>query len=397
MSQRGQASVEYVAVIALVAVLVVGMAIAVGAPGLRDAVVAGFRHALCVVTGASCRDDLGPCTVASTEVRDRGEASVLIVRAGRDHAVLRERRSDRSVLITVIDSDDGGVGGELGFGGELRLGRSQFGLKGALRGALVAELGGGRTWVASDGAQADRIVEALGEDGKLRWVTAGPRRLGEALGLRKAPEPAEVFLQGGGRALAEAELTSDLGDAQLSGTLDGAAGVRVDRRTGQRTFYLRDVAAGDASLTSKLSDGAISGAGESRLAYTVDARGRPRAFSILGAWSESGGDGSGRRIESEVTIDLRDDPRLQALARQAMAGTLPSRVAALRRLADRGRLDRRVYDTAEDERGVGASVTIGLKLGADGTRTTSTAALVDASTRLPDGRTVQRDDCLVGA
>ena len=397
MSQRGQASVEYVAVIALVAVLVVGMAIAVGAPGLRDAVVAGFRHALCVVTGASCRDDLGPCTVASTEVRDRGEASVLIVRAGRDHAVLRERRSDRSVLITVIDSDDGGVGGELGFGGELRLGRSQLGLKGALRGALVAELGGGRTWVARDDAEADRIVEALGEDGKLRWLTAGPRRLGEALGLRKKPKPAEVFLQGGGRALAEAELSSELGDAQLSGTLDRAAGVRVDRRTGQRTFYLRDVAAGDASLTSKLADGAISGAGESRLAYTVDARGRPRAFSILGAWSVGDGDGSGRRIESEVTIDLRDDPRLQALARQAMAGTLPSRVAALRRLADRGRLDRRVYDTAEDERGVGASVTVGLKLGADGTRTTSTAALVDASTRLPDGRTVQRDDCLVGA
>jgi hypothetical protein len=98
-----------------------------------------------------------------------------------------------------------------------------------------------------------------------------------------------------------------------------------------------------------------------------------------------------------VTIDLRDDPRLQALARQAMAGTLPRRVVALRRLADVGRLDRRVYDTAEDERGVGASVTVGLKLGADGTRTTSTAALVDASTRLPDGRTVQRDDCLAAA
>ncbi|MDQ3609546.1 MAG: hypothetical protein M3459_11700, partial [Actinomycetota bacterium] len=211
MSQRGQASVEYVAVIALVAVLVVGMAIAVGAPGLRDAVVAGFRHALCVVSGAACRDDLGPCTVASTEVRDRGEASVLVVRAGRDHAVLRERRSDGSVLVTVIDSDDGGVGGELGFGGELRLGRSQVGLRGALRGALVAELGGGRTWVARDDAQADAVVEALGEDGRLRWVTAGARRLGEALGLREAPEPAQVFLQGGGRALGAAELSSDLG------------------------------------------------------------------------------------------------------------------------------------------------------------------------------------------
>jgi Flp pilus assembly pilin Flp len=397
MSQRGQASVEYVAVIALVAVMVVGTAIAVGAPGLRDAVVAGFRHALCVVTGAACRDDLGPCTVASTEVRDRGEASALVVRAGRDHAVLRERRSDGSVLITVIDSEDGGVGGELGLGAELRLGRSQMGLKGALRGALVAEVGGGRTWVARDGAEADRIVEALGEDGKLRWVTVGARRLGEALGLRKAPEPAEVFLQGGGRALAEAELSSDLGDVQLSGTLDRAGGVRVDRRTGERTFYLRDAAAGDARLTSRLADGAVSRAGESRLAYTVDARGRPRSFSILGAWSEGDGEARERRTESEVTIDLRGDPRLQALARQAMVDTLPSRVAVLRRLAGLGRLDRRVYDTAVDERGFGGSVTIGLRLGADGTRTTSTAALVDASTRLPDGLTVRRDDCLAGA
>jgi Flp pilus assembly pilin Flp len=397
MSQRGQASVEYVAVIALVAVMVVGTAVAVGAPGLRDAVVAGFRHALCVVTGAACRDDLGPCTVASTEVRDRGEASALVVRAGRDHAVLRERRSDDSVLITVIDSEDGGVGGELGLGAELRLGRSRMGLKGALRGALVAEVGGGRTWVARDGAEADRIVEALGEDGKLRWVTVGARRLGEALGLRKAPEPAEVFLQGGGRALAEAELSSDLGDVQLSGTLDRAGGVRVDRRTGERTFYLRDAAAGNARLTSKLTDGAASLAGESRVAYTVDARGRPRSLSILGAWSAADGEGRGRRTESEVTIDLRDDPRLQALARRAMVDTLPRRVVTLRRLADLGRLDRRVYDTAVDERGFGGNVTIGLKLGADGTRTTSTAALVDASTRLPDDRTVQRDDCLAGA
>jgi Flp pilus assembly pilin Flp len=397
MSQRGQASVEYVAVIALVAVLLVGTAVAVGAPGLRDAVVAGFRHALCVVTGAACQDDLGPCTVASTEVRDRGEASVLIVRAGRDHAVLRERRSDGSVLVTVIDSEDGGVGGELGLGGELRLGRSQAGLKGVLRGALVAELGGGRTWVARDGVEAHRIVEALGEDGKLRWVTASARRFGEALGLRKAPQPAEVFLQGGGRALAEAELSSDLGDAQLSGTLDRAAGVRVDRRTGERTFYRRDAATGDARLTSRLTDGGATLAGESRLAYTVDARGRPRSFSILGAWSAGDGEGRGRRTESEVTIDLRDDPRLRALARQAMVDTLPRRVATLRRLADLGRLDRRVYDTAVDERGFGGNVTIGLKLGADGTRTTSTAALVDASTRLPDGRTVQRDDCLAGA
>ncbi|MDQ3769759.1 MAG: hypothetical protein M3370_09865 [Actinomycetota bacterium] len=396
MGQRGQASVEYLAVIALVAVLLVGAAIAVGAPGLRDAVVAGIRHALCVVTGAACRDDLGPCTVAATQVLDRGEASVLLVRVGRDHAVLRERRSDNSVLITVIDAQDGGVGGELGFGGQLRLGRTQIGLKGALRGALVAELGGGRTWVARDRAEADRIVEALGEDGKLRWVTAGARRLGEVLGLREAPEPAEVFLQGGGRALAEAGLSSGLGDAQLSGRLDRAAGVRVDQRTGSRTFYLRDAAAGDARLTSKLADGEASLAGESRLAYAVDARGRPRSFSILGAWSAADG-GRGRRTESEVTIDLRGNPRLQALARQAMSDTLARRVAMLRRLADLGRLDRRVYDTALDERGFGGSVTIGLKLGADGTRTTSTAALVDASTRLPDGRTLRRDDCLAGA
>jgi len=396
MSQRGQASVEYVAVISLIAVLLAGAAIAVGVPGLRDAVVAGFRHALCVVTAAACRDDLGPCTVASTEVRERGEASVLVVRAGRDHAVLRERRSDGSVLVTVIDSEEGGVGGELGLGGDLRLGSSRLGLKGALRGALVAELGGGRTWLARDDAQADRIVEALGEDGRLRWVTAGARRLGEALGLRKAPEPGEVFLQGGGRALAEAGLSWDLGYAQLSATLDRAGGVRVDRRTGARTFYLREAAAGDASLTSKLADGAVSGAGVSRLAYTVDARGRPRSLSILGAWSAGGSEGRARRTETEVTVDLRDDPRLQALALHAMTDTLPRRVATLRRLADLGRLDRRVYDTAVDERGFGGTVSVGLKLGAEGTRTTSTAALVDASTRLPDGRTVRRDDCLAG-
>ncbi len=402
MSERGQATVEYLGLIALVAALLVAGGIAVFAPALTERVVEGFRRALCAVTGAACDPGREPCVVASEEVRDRGEVTGLVIRVGRDHAVLRERRSDGSVLVTVIDGLDAGVEVAGGIGGTLRVGRRGLGAGGALRGALIAEGGGGRTWLARDDREADAIVAAIGSDGRLRWLTAPYRAVGGALGLREEPEATEVYLEGGLRARGAGELALPEVDAQLHAVFARAGGVRWNRRSDERTFYLARSGELAGALASALGDVAGGVQGEGRLALTIDRRGRPLRLTALGAYGRSDARDRGRRTELEATLDLRDPARAAAV-RALLLGLATggaARGAALHGLLAllraEGRTDRRVYATAHDDTGLGGRLTALGALGADALRSTTGTRLLDAASRNPGGPWLRRDDCLAG-
>jgi len=402
VSQRGQASVEYVGLIALVAALLVAGGIAAFGPALAERVVEGFRRALCAVTGGAC--DLGrePCVVASEEVRERGEVTALVVSVGRDHAVLRERRSDGSVLVTVIDGLDAGV--EVAGGGEgaLRVGRRELGAGSALRGALIAEGGGGRTWLARDAREAEAIVAAIGSDGRLRWLTAPYRTVGGVLGLRGEPEAAEVYLEGGVRARGAGELALPWADAQLRAVVAGAGGVRWNRHSGERTFYLARSGELAGALASVLGDAGGGVRGDGRLALTLDRRGRLLRLTGLAAYERSDGRDRGRRTELEATLAL-DDPARAAAVRTLLLG-LATRGAGrglalhglLARLRAEGRIDRRVYATARDDAGLGGRLTAAGALRAQALRTTTGTRLLDAASRASGGPWLRRDDCLPG-
>ena len=401
MSQRGQATVEYVGLIALVAALLVTGGLMAFGPALTERVVEGFRRALCAVTGAACEPGREPCVVASEEVRDRGEVTALAVRVGRDHAVLRERRSDGSVLVTVIDGVDAGVQGALGLEGTLRAGRRRLAVGRALRGALIAEGGGGRTWLARDAREADAIVAAIGSDGRLRWLTAPYRAVG-GLGLREEPEAAEVYLQGGVRAKGDGELSLPGLDAQLHAVVAGAGGVRWNRHSGEATFYLTRSGELAGQLASGLGDVAGGVRGEGRLALTLDRRGRPLRLSALGAYERPDGRDRGRRTELEATLDLRD-PAHAAAVRALLPGLATGRTGRgvalyglLALLRAEGRTDRRVYATARDEAGLGGRLTAVGTLGAQALRSATGTRLLDAASRGPGGPWLRRDDCLAG-
>jgi len=402
VSERGQATVEYVGLIALVAVLLVTGGLVAFGPVLGERVVEGFRRALCAVTGAACEPRREPCVVASAEVRDRGEVTALAVRVGRDHAVLRERRSDGSILVTVIDGVDAGVHAAVGPEGTLRVGRQQLAAGAALRGALIAEGGGGRTWLARGAREADAIVAAIGSDGKLRWLTAPYRAVGGVLGLREEPEAAEVYLEGGVRARGAGELSLPELDAQLHAVLAGAGGVRWKRRSGEATFYLTRSGELAGGLASVLGDVAGGVRGEGRLALTLDRRGRPLRLSALGAYERSDGRDRGRRTELEATLDLRDPANAAAVRRllPLLAAGRGGRGVALYELLAllraEGRTDRRVYATARDEAGLGGRVSAVGTLGAHALRSATGTRLLDAASREPGGPWLRRDDCLAG-
>ena len=91
--QRGQATIDYVALLAVLALLL-GAATAVaatGAPGVTNAVMSQLRRALCIVTGQACTSHRElPCVVASRRDAKHVAVTIVIIRIDGDRYVLRE-------------------------------------------------------------------------------------------------------------------------------------------------------------------------------------------------------------------------------------------------------------------------------------------------------------------
>src|SRR5438034_6888794 len=106
----GQAAVEYIAIVALVAIV---FAIA-GAFTLQGRVIAAatvgqLRRGLCIVEGHDCADPHEPCSVSSRGSGNDMNVDVALVRLGGGSFALIDRRSDGKVAVTVTDHLDGGI------------------------------------------------------------------------------------------------------------------------------------------------------------------------------------------------------------------------------------------------------------------------------------------------
>src|SRR3954462_503353 len=111
-SAGGQGTVEYVAVVLLVA-LVMGGGTAAAARAtdtdLATAVPHQIRRALCIVTGGDCDRDRAPCDVATDTTSSTWAAAIAVVRAGQGRALVVERRSDGSSLVTLTKAPSAGL------------------------------------------------------------------------------------------------------------------------------------------------------------------------------------------------------------------------------------------------------------------------------------------------
>src|SRR5688572_21401400 len=120
--QRGQGTIEYVALLAVLALLL-GAAAATasaGAPGLANAVMSQIRRALCIVTGAACAAERRlPCVVSSERDAKHVALTIVVIRLSGDRFVLRERLSDGKVRLTIARR--GGVGAEVASGPRVRI------------------------------------------------------------------------------------------------------------------------------------------------------------------------------------------------------------------------------------------------------------------------------------
>ena len=210
----GQASAEYVALLAVVVVVFAGAAAVGSPPALAASLASAVRHGICLVAGGVCTPrearaaGLAPCLVRAHTDRQRLGGRLLAVRLGRTDALLVERRSDGSAAVSFADGERAGA--ILGIGVRLPAGPR-----------IGADYGGGlqfnsgRTWEFPSFAAAARFVrrwaprESLGgRDGGLaapRMPGLPPPDAAHAGGRRDVPRGRRVRRVRRGAARPEAQ------------------------------------------------------------------------------------------------------------------------------------------------------------------------------------------------
>lgn len=410
----GQASIEYAGVVLLIAIVIaLASAGAAGGPAaMGQQVTREFARALCVVSGGDCDRDRLPCTLSSTRIRDEVHASAFVVRISREWMALVERRSDGRWVVTRAHSTGSGVDVGLGAGARGWLNGDDVAVGGEARAAALARVGGGSSWVLESPAQVRRLMRLLQRD---RIASLQPAVLLELAARRRIglPAPDQTFLEGGLETDVRLRwpALAKLGLKRLETGADAIAGVRLDRRNGRRTIYLRH--ARDLALEAgvrRAGSGEGDGAGEAALAVELDRAGRPvdLAFTLVGEYAASADlppqaqavaghlavPSGGRRLyEVEHHLDL-SDPGNRAAAEALLRQPGPAAVRTLAGRLARGVVHARTYALRRTGFGADGHLAAGVKVGGGGSHEETTARLLAARTRGLDGNWAGRADCI---
>jgi hypothetical protein len=404
-SERGQATIDYLGLTAVLAVLLAAAAglAGGGAPGIANAVLGQVRHALCIVSGSPCgAERQAPCVVASERDARHVAVTILLVRLDGDRYVLREKLSDGTVRLTLGHRGGGGI--ELGVGGRARVklkGRT-LGIDDELRGGVEGVLGYGEVYVARDDREADEMLRAL-------------RRHVPLVG-GDGPDPSERFVEGGTRGLARLGLGGSAAGASLESLSETVLAGRRNERTGNVTITLNAGSAGWALVSALMAGPAASSDRQVALALTLDRQRRPIELGLVATGAVAAGatlptgiarrvgvradDAQmklrGRRWELGARLSLRDPGVAAAWAAfrhdPADAGAIRALAIALR---TRSHVDVRTYAVESEAEGGAVGAGAGLRLGGELDHTTDRARLLAAATRPPGGLWEQRADCVV--
>lgn len=418
---RGQATSEYVALVALVAV-VLALAAGLTSGGVGGQVLAGLQRGLCRVSGTACPPpppslpDLAPCPVERTTSSESLDGAFELVKLGRSGTLIAVRGSDGRVSVTLADGTT--AGGEVGLGFKLGTG-GRHGVE--ARAGVTASIVSGRSWTLANASAARAFVDRHGAKATIGGkavdlVRSGCSILCDAIGWHphaELPPPDELYMGQG----AAAKLEAPLGLATLRASGSGLLGARL-RRDGSSTWFLQlDTAVGaDVELTPELWAPSLQH--QAVVSYTLDAQRRPVELVVhtvargaLGGMlrgargGRRAGAGAGGALVTEVdaTLDLHDPQNRAAAAAFVAALRDPLGLARLKRnaaavreqIARTGAVDRRTYALSSTAFELGATVALGTQLGGAFVRTTEGMRLLTAETRLPGLPFLPRDDCRI--
>ena len=397
VGERGQASFEWLAVVALVAsMLGLGAALAqAGYVGRR--VTREMARAICIVGAGDCARDREPCVVGSQENSQGMTVDLAFVHFGEDGYALVEHRSDGTVAVTVEHGYAFGVQAAGGASAELHAGGLDATAGGEIAASLIARYGRGQTWIVGSDAEAGRLLDDLDD----------------------APEPdvksGHGAWQGAVGAIAGLDGLMSFDVAHGALTFDHEAGSQVDRRTGHRTLYVQSSWTGEAEIGDVL--GVSGGQVGETYAVELDAAGHPLDLRVIAAGSFAGsqdlpgvvqpvvgllerGTSEDRIYEVTAHLDLTDARNLAA-ARELLDAVARRRATArpsqaLRRLIDeRGTVEARVLQQQTSTHSASLSAAFdGAQFGAGAHVEQRTQKLVAATSRGLDGQWLSRTDCV---
>lgn len=414
-AHAGQASVEWIALVLLVAVLFgLGAAMAqAGFVGRR--VTREIARAMCLVRSGDCERDREPCAVSTNGRRGGVAVHLAVVKLGGGTVAVLEQRSDGTVAVTRGTTEMLGIEAGLGAARDVAL----AGISTSAAAALTASYTGtgeqARTWIVGSPEAARRLIESL-----------RPRRIASRGGrVLEAPRPATpppdiTYRQISTEAAIDAGLQATIGDqdVQLAGLgmrFPKTAGTRVDHRTGHRTIYVQSSSSATLDVPGVLGLSHTSG-GE-RYAVELDAQGRPVDLQVQATGRFAGsydlpdvtqpvagllavGSADDRVYEVNAHLDLTDPDNLVAArglieAMSFHVGAPASASQALRRrLDEQGTVEARVLRQSDSATEHALQSPIGPKVGVTWGHEDRRTELLAATSRGLDGQWIPRTDCV---
>ncbi len=411
---------EYSVLLAVLTVVLVAGATALSGAGLFNAVLEGWNRALCKVTGQGCQLDAhAPCTISSGGTGGKIDVKYLIVKGGRSFSVLRERRSDGTISVTLAEGGDGGLTTGLGAAGGISLGNKRIAQGRRATGDLLLRLGRRKVWNDLDAKRADdlisRITRKLAADAVQQMAPGAGmvREIVHLVGYDGDELPAADVDAVSAKVQAQAGVEFGVGDSVRAGLRASLGGTRD--RDGNTTATFEIAGAAAKTLAAGLLRAGVSGEGEAVMGVAYDKHWNPTRLKV--SMNGTGGmarrlgtslrSSDGVRLRSEITASLDltlGAGNLEAYHEmvRALGSAQATRIAAAAgglaaRLADAGLVEVRRYTAEEEAYGAEAEAAVGAKLGGGVEITRSTSELDDAWTRPAGGAWVRRNDCLDAA
>lgn len=374
-SSRGQATIEYVGALLLVAVILISAAVVIAAPGVPRTVVAKLRLGICIVANDVCTPaqaaarGLEPCSLSTEEREETGGLSFLTFRVGATDSFVAERLSNGTVLLRNAAGSEVDATTGVGF----KLGPVKVG--GDATGGVSFK--SGKVWQVTE-AQLQDLMRRTGRDPSDVSHTDLEKLFGP---------PTQRYREGG--VGAAADLGVD-GEDDLP-TLGAQGKVALGRRTGKGgTTYYFDLGGNPAGSIKELVPG-LDVSGRVGAEYR---RGKPPVITL-----RASGQDHGKETEVVLTLPLRSDGD-RAVAGRALGFKLSDPDLAVRELVRRmkqeGTIQRNRYETTDSTDGWDAEVALVAKLGLDHHFRTVGRKLVAADV-LNSQFPTSREDCLSGS
>lgn len=366
----GQATAEYVAILAIV-VLLLAAGAAVASPAVGEKVIAAVRTGICIVGGDVCRRadaaaaGLAPCLTGERWRRQDTTLDIAIVRLGGHGEWQLAVQSDGRATVTRLEENEGGLTAGAG------VTFSPLGVEAEVEGALTLGYRGGQAWRFASTREAAAFLARAERDAA--WREARP----PAVRWRAVTAGAD------GEAGAAFR---DLARAGLRIGADAAIGLRTE---GARRTLTLEADHRDLALFGDLPGHRGAGAGGgSAVAELTWEGGVLRELAVRTAT------GDAERIDEYVARLPLDDAADRAVAGAVLRPGAAGLDALAAHIAREGVLEHAAYAVSERRSGLSVSGRLGIALGLEHERVAGERRLVDATTMVRGGPPQKRFDCL---